>query len=449
MLVILGFAAVIVIGGFLAYRSSLVRSWFGRDADDEQEKELLAQARLPGPPPASADSGWPQWRGPRRDGVAPEGPFRTDWDKNPPKPIWKTDCGGGYSSFAVVDNRVYTQDKLGDSERVLCLDAESGRLEWEFSYPVSYADLKQGYAVGPRATPAVHENRIYAVGATGKFICLALPQAGGRPKLLWEHDLPGEFGAAIPGWGVACSPLIVDDLVIVQPGGTQGSVAAFDAKSGGLRWKTGSNPSGYSSPVAASIGGMRVIYALTGDALLCIRAADGELLDSYRWNTMHLGNIATPIVHDQWVFISSSYNKGCALLRAEADGGRIRFREVYARSNRVMRNHHSTSVLKDWHLYGFDDGELRCVNFKTGLVQDGWEAKSIRKGSLIEAGHHLIVLSEDGTLTLIEATPEEFRMVARLPSGLNRSENWSLPVLLHGRLYLRDSQKIICLDVRP
>jgi outer membrane protein assembly factor BamB len=452
VLVILGLVATLGIGGYLAYRSPLVRSWFGRDADDPREKELLAGSDARGTAPAPAGTGWPQWRGPHRDGVAPQGPLRTDWDKNPPKQLWKADCGGGYSSLAVVGGKVYTQDKKGDSERVICLDAESGKLAWEYAYPVNYGRL--GYAAGPRATPTVEGNRLYAVGAVGKFVCLELPAPGGQPKLLWEHDLIGEFRASLPGWGIASSPLIDGELVIVQPGGRDGSVAAFDKTSGELRWKAGSNPNGYSSPVATTVGGVRVVYAFTGDALLCVRATDGNVLDEYTWSTQHNGNIATPIVHDQWVFISSGYNKGCALLRAEADGDRVRFREAYARSNRVMRNHHSTCVFlewnpKEWYLFGFDNDQLRCVDFKTGEVKEDWESKSLRKGSLILAGKHLIVLGEDGKLSLVEATPDEFRMIASLPSGLGRSEIWALPVLVDGRLYLRDGQQVLCLDVRP
>ena len=448
VLLVLGATAVLGIGGY-SRTAAAVRSWFGRDADDPQEKELLAQSKTPSLPPPPAGAGWTQWRGSRRDGIAPDGPLRTDWDKNPPKQLWKADCGGGYSSFAVVERRVYTQDKQGDSERVICLDAESGKQLWEYVYPADYSGLKMGYNAGPRATPTIEGDRLFAVGAVGKFVCLELPPMGGQPKLLWEHDLLGEFRASLPSWGVACSPLLEGELVIVQPGGRDGSVAAFEKKTGELRWKSQSNPSGYSSPIATTIGGVRVIYAFTGDALLCVRAADGELLDKYTWTTDNKGNIATPIVHDQWVFISSGYKKGCALLRAEADGDRVRFREVYARNNRVMRNHHSTCAFMDWYLYGFDENELRCVDFKTGLVKEDWESKSIRKGSLILAGKHLIVLSEDGNLALVEATPEEFRMVATFPSRLNRSEIWALPVLVDGRLYLRDGQKVICLDVRP
>jgi outer membrane protein assembly factor BamB len=348
----------------------------------------------------------------------------------------------------VVGGKVYTQDKQGGNERIICLDAESGRLVWEHVYPADYSGLRMGYAQGPRATPTIDGNRLYAVGAVGKFTCLELPASGGQPKLLWEHDLLGEFGAALPGWGVACSPLIDGELVIVQPGGRDGSVAAFDKVSGELRWTAGSNPGGYSSPVATTLNGLRVIYAFAGDALLCIRAHDGELLDQYSWTTQHRGNIATPVVHDQWVFISSGYNKGCALLRTEVTGDRARLREVYARSNRVMRNHHSSCVFKDWRLYGFDDGQLRCVDFKEGVAIEDWESKGLRKGSLILAGNHLIVLTEGGDLGLVEAKHDEFCLIANVPSGLNRSEIWALPVLADGRLYLRDGEKVVCYEVR-
>src|SRR5262249_6419210 len=162
----------------------------------------------------------------------------------------------------------------------------------------------------PRAPPPTDGNRLYAVGAAGKFVCLELPAtAGGKPTIAWEHDLIGEFRASVPQWGVACSPLVEGDLVIVQPGGKDGSGVAFDKASGEVRWKAASNESGYSSPVAATVGGGRVIYAMTGDALLCIRASDGKVLDKQDWMTRFNGNIATPVVHKEYVFVSSGYGK--------------------------------------------------------------------------------------------------------------------------------------------
>jgi outer membrane protein assembly factor BamB len=451
VLLVAGVLLTLGVGAYALYKSPRVRSWFGRDADNPAEIAKLRDAKLTVAPAAAADVGWPQWRGPMRDGRAPAGPLRTDWETNAPKPLWSAECGGGFSSLAVVGGRVYTQDRPDDQkERVLCIDVATGEKLWEHAYPADYSAMKKGYANGPRATPTVDAGRVYAVGAAGKFLCLEAPSAAGPPKLLWEHDLLGEFRASSPDWGVACSPLIEGDLVIVQPGGKDGTVAAFDKVSGELRWKAGSNPGSYSSPVAATVGEMRVVYALTGNALLAVRAADGSMLSKYDWATptSFVGNIATPVAVDDYVFVSSAYQKGCALLRAVPDGDRLKFEEVYARNRRVMQNHHSTCVYADGYLYGFDEDRLKCVDLRRGQEKDDWEAVRFGKGCLILAHRHLIILTEGGDLALVEATPEEFRLIARVPSGLGKGQTWALPVLVDGRLYLRDGEKVVCLDVR-
>src|SRR5262249_53216921 len=160
------------------------------------------------------------------------------------------------------------------------------------------------------------------------------------PRVVWEHDLPGEFRAGIPTWGIACSPLLDGDQVVVIPGGSEGAVAAFDKASGELRWKVGTNPAGYSSPIAATIHGGRVIFAFTGDALLCVRA-DGRLMGSHKWPTSYNGNIATPIVVEDYVFIASAYGQGCALLRVLPNGDEVKLEQVYARRKpAIFKTHH-------------------------------------------------------------------------------------------------------------
>lgn len=454
-LLVIGLLLILGIGGFAAYKSLWVRSlFFGREAENPVEMEKLVGAKLAVAPAAEADVGWPQWRGPMRDGRAPAGPLRTDWDKNLPKPVWSAPCGGGFSSLAVVGGRVYTQDRQGNDERVICLDANTGQPVWQHTYAADYSGTDRSYATGPRATPTVAGNRVYAVGAAGKCVCLEPPAAaGGSPRVVWEHDLIGEFGAKVPQWGVACSPLADGDLVIVQPGGRGGSVVAFDRETGAVRWKAGTNPAGYSSPIAATVGGVRVVYAFTGDALLCVRAADGEVMGTYPWKTQFQANIATPVVVDDYVFVSSAYNQGCALLRAVPAGDRVRLEEVYARNNRVLRSHHATPVYRDGFLYGFDGTRRtfpKCVDLRKGTEVAGWgEDSGLESGTLILADRHLIVLTEKGDLWLVEATPDEFRPVAKAPSGLGGQQTWALPVLVDGRLYLRGADKIICLDVRP
>jgi outer membrane protein assembly factor BamB len=449
-----GIILILVVGGLVAYKSSWVRSlFFGREAENVAEMAALGNAKLAVAPTAEKEAGWPQWRGPMRDGRAPAGPIRIDWDRNPPKQLWKFSCGGGYSSLAVAGGRVYGHDRTADGERVFCLDAETGAKLWEYAYPADYKALRSGYATGPRATPTVAGNRVYAVGTTGKLVCLESPMAGDQPRLVWEHDLVAEFQGEVPTWGVACSPLVEGDLLIVQPGGKTGAVVAFDRETGTVRWKAGSNPAGYSSPMAATVGGVRVVYALLGDALLCVRAADGAVMGQYPWATQHRGNIATPIVVDDYVFISSAYNKGCALLRAVPSGDQVRLEEVYARNNRVLRSHHATAVYKDGYLYGFDDTRRtypQCVDFRKGVEVADWGAGAeVESGTLILTDRHLVIQTEKGDVILAEATPEEFRPVARHLTGFPGAENWALPVLVDGRLYLRGSDRVVCLDVRP
>jgi outer membrane protein assembly factor BamB len=334
---------------------------------------------------------------------------------------------------------------------VICIDAtgEKPQLAWEHAYDADYSKIRGGYTAGPRATPTVNGDRVYAVGAVGKFVCL--DAATGKPH--WEHDFTSQFEAAVPQWGFAGSPLIEGDLVIVQPGGKKGAVAAFDKTTGERRWAIGENPAGYSSPVAATTAGKRMIYAFTGDALLAI-GTNGTIYDSYSWKTEHGGNIATPLVIDDYIFISSAYQQGCALLRAEERGSGVRFVQVYARRGRAYQNHHCTSVFKDRKLYGFDgmasSARLKCVDFESGKINEDWEADGVATGSgtLILAGNHLVIQGERGDLYLVEATPEEFRLVAKVPKVLSGNSNWATPTLVDGRLYLRDETKVVCYDVR-
>jgi outer membrane protein assembly factor BamB len=195
-----------------------------------------------------------------------------------------------------------------------------------------------------------------------------------------------------------------------------------------------------------------MIFALTGDALLAIRAADGTVTDRYEWTTQYQGNVATPLVVDDYVFISAAYRQGCALLRAELEENGVKFVQVYARRRPPgLQNHHASSVYKNRHLFGFDGDSvafLKCVNFDTG--KDVWNAeRAVAKGSIVLADQHLIIQTERGELCLVEASTEEFTLVAKTPRLLTGNNNWATPTLLDGRLYLRDEEKVVCYDLRP
>ena len=444
LLLVVGLA-VLAVSGIALYRSDFVQNRLADDTENAAEMDRL-RAELPAVAGAVAGADWPQWLGPTRDGRAPDGPFRTDWAANPPKPLWEADIGDGFSSVAVVGGRVYTQGRAGD-ETVTCLDAATGAEVWTYRYPAAQAGSDRTYATGPRATPAVDGGRGYTVGGAGMLLCL---DAEGRE--VWRHDLPGEFRAEVPQWGYAGSPLVEGDLVVVLPGGRDGAVAAFERTTGAVRWKAGANPAGYSSPVATTVGGVRVVLALMADALLCVRAADGELLASYPWPTQFGGNIATPLVLGDRVFITAAYNMGCALLRLVPDGDRVRFESVYTRRRKPLRAHHATPVARGRHLWGFDgDGraELVCFDVVDGKPVEGWEANRVGKGSLILAGDRLVILTEAGEVVLALASADEYREEGRFRPGFGGGQNWALPVLVGGQLYLRGGDRLVCYDLRP
>ncbi|QEL18258.1 outer membrane protein assembly factor BamB family protein [Limnoglobus roseus] len=446
-LVVIGMLGVGVAAGYLLLKR--FPNAFDRESTDIAEIEKLKTAKLPDVTAAVA-SGWPQWRGPNRDGRAPAGAFRTNWDKRSPRELWSVPCKGGYSSCSVVDGLLYTASYDADAktETVMCIDTATAVPLWEWGSPADYSAIAGGYRAGPRSTPTVHDSRVYFLGGTGQFICLeAKPTRGQPPKEFWRHDLLQEFGATLPQWGAASSPLIEGNLVIVQPGGKSGSVAAFDRVTGKKVWASGSNPNGYSSPIAATFNGVRVVLAMTGNALLGLRAADGEVLFTHPWVTQFEGNIATPIVVDDWVFISSSYGKGCALLHVEPEGEKMTAKPVYFRPGKLMRNHHATCVHKDGFLYGFDQNVFRCINLREGT--EVWDGSGISQGCVILADKYLIGLTQDGTLFLAEATPESFHLIDKQEKVMKGSECWASPVLLDGRLYLRDNTRIVCFDVSP
>jgi outer membrane protein assembly factor BamB len=414
------------------------------DSDAALLDELRGATVPDDPLPASAD--WPQWRGPRRDGVA-AGRLLTDWPAQGPPRLWQVDGGEGYSSCAVAGGRLFTMLRDGDQEIVLCLDAVTGEPKWRFPY---HAPFVNGNGSGPRSTPTLDGDRLYTVGATGLFHCL--DAATGKPRWEKAHDLLAEFAAPNIQWGVSFSPLVDGDLVFTNPGGPNGNaLAAFDKISGQLRWKTGSDPAGYSSPIAVQTGDLRQVLFFTGDSLVGVTAADGKPLWRFPWDTQFKVNAATPIAFRaevggrtaDYVFITSGYAKGCALLKLLPDGkGGCAARAVYT-SNHLC-GHFASPVRSGPYVYGFNESELTCMDLRTGDVK--WtKPREFNKGSLLRVNDSLLVLGENGKLALVEATPEEYREKASFRPF--RQKSWTMPVLAGGRVYLRDEDKIACYDV--
>ena len=423
---------------------------------DRESADPVELAALDAAPLAEGTRGtdWPQWLGPTRDGRAPAGPLRTDWAAKPPTLVWTTPCGGGHSSFAVVGDLLVTQDYAAGVERVLGLNKDTGAIEWSVSVPVDYSGIDRDFANGPRATPSVSGGFVFAVTADGQLLAVAVPAKGAAATVAWRHDLIGEYGAPRPTWGVSRSPVVHGDAVIVQPGAKDAMLVAFDRATGAELWRTPGDPLGYSSPTVATLAGVAQVVAVGGSKMVGADASTGRELWSVPWSTQFNGNVATPIAVEDYVFISSAYAKGCGLFRVVKSGDNFKAETVYFRPRRVMQNHHSNCVSRGGYLYGYDGDELKCVNLRKGEVVEGWEArddanKPVAKGCVVLAGDKLLGLTQTGTLFLADADPAEFTLRGQLPGVLTGSRTWALPVLVGGKIYLRDDSKIVAYDVTP
>ena len=382
-----------------------------------------------------APGDWPQWRGPNRDGVSVETGIARDWPRKGPPVVWRQPLGIAYSAVSVVGSRLYTMMATDTEEFAVCLDTADASEIWRAKTGARF-DNDRGS--GPRSTPTVHDGKVYVLSASGVLHALNAENGDG----VRSRDFVAVFGSNTPGWGFSGSPLIEGDLVMVESGGANGNaLAAFDKDSGEIAWTADGGDAAYSSPVAVTYGGVRQVLFLTPRALTSVAPADGAVLWNYDWPDGI--NIATPLfVPDDLVFVSASYDKGSAVVRMSDSGDRIDVEEVWA--SRVMRNHFNSSVLLDGYLYGFDNANLKCIEAATG--KEEWShRRKLGKGSLIRVGDLLIALGEEGKLVLAEATPRKYVQLAK--TQMLHGRCWTPPTLAHGRLYLRNQEELVCLDV--
>ncbi len=384
----------------------------------------------------AAPAAWPQYRGGAQDGRSPETGLVSSWPEGGPKVLWRAALGNGYSGIAIAGGRAFTMFGAGGDEIAIALDAVSGKEVWRFR---TDDDRFDSQGSGPRSTPTVDGDRVFVLGARGKLYALDA-KTGAE---IWSVDLVARYGAGVPRWGVSTSPVVEDDLLLIDAGGGRGySLLALDKKSGEPVWHSQTDKAGYSTPLPVTIGGLRQVLFFTGTALVSVSPRDGSLNWRYPWKTSYDVNAAMPVfVPPDRVFISSSYDKGAALLRMIARKGKVEADEVW--TSRVMKNHFNSSVLVGDHLYGFDDRNLKCIVAATG--EERWAQRGYSKGSLIYADGRLIVFGEQGLLGLVEATPEAYREIAT--AQIFRGRTWTMPSLADGRLYLRSEKELVALDL--
>jgi outer membrane protein assembly factor BamB len=391
-------------------------------------------------------SDWPQFLGPTRNGVYEGADLAESWPSNGPPVVWEKPLGHGFSGPVVADHKLVLFHRLADQETVACLNPQTGSPEWSFGYTTSYID-DFGFDDGPRATPAISAKHVYTFGAQGMLHCLDLETG----KKLWSVDVKSEFNAGNGFFGMACSPLIEGDGVLLSVGGAKGAgIVAFDKNNGNLLWKASEDEAGYSSPVAATIGNRRYVFFLTRAGLVGLDPVAGNIRFGYPWhsrNRMSV-NAATPLVIGDCIFVSACYGTGAVLLQLREHGPE----KIWSEED-LLSNHYATSVELNGFLYGIhgrtDPGfmpaaKLRCVELKTKRVC--WETDSIGAASLTRAGNRLLILTEKGELVEADANPKGFHQQGR--AQVLSSEVRAFPALADGFFYARSKDQLVCLNLR-
>jgi outer membrane protein assembly factor BamB len=389
---------------------------------------------------------WPQFLGPTRNGVSPETNLADTWPTDGPPVVWQQPVGQGFSGPTVASGGLVLFHRLNDKETVERLDAKTGKKVWSFDYPTGYRD-DFGFDEGPRATPAIADGRVYTYGAEGVLSCLDFATG----KNLWTVDARTEYHAAKGFFGIACSPLVEGNAVLVIVGGRDGSgVVAFDKRSGKTLWKASNDEASYSSPVAATINGHRYGFFLTRAGLLAADPASGKVFFHYPFRPAMRDSVsaATPLVIGDLVFLSASYGAGALLLKIRENGP-----EKVWSADDTLSNHYATSVYHNGFLYGIhgrtDPGleppaSLRCVELTTGKVR--WEQAAFGAATIILAGDQLLILTERGELIRASASPSGYEPHARaqiLPTQVRAH-----PALADGLFYARSKDKLVCVDLR-
>ena len=390
------------------------------------------------PPPATPY--WTTFRGPAWDGHYREASVDLDWPASGLAPAWKQPVGGGYASFVTDGRHAFTIEQRAGEEVVAAYEITTGRELWTNRWNAVFRERMGGD--GPRATPTWHDGRVYALGGAGEL--RAIDAADGRT--IWRTDILDDAGASNLQWGMAAAPLIVDDTVVVLPGGGNGrSVAAYDRHDGKVRWTSLDDPASYSSPMLVTLAGTRQILAFTAERLVGLSPDRGALLWEFPWKTQYGVNASQPLLlGDDRVFISTGYGAGAASIQVSRDpSGAYSAHELW-RTHR-MKNQFTSSLLHDGFIYGLDEAILACIDAETGAIK--WKGGRYGYGQVMLVDGHLIVVTEGGDLALVRATPDAHVELARFPAIEGKS--WNHPAMEGGFLLIRNINEMAAFDLRP
>jgi outer membrane protein assembly factor BamB len=421
---------------------------------------------------ASAGS-WPSWRGPNRDGISPEKGLLDSWSDQGPPLKWKAKgLGKGYSSVSIDGGRIYTMGaaatpkkggagprKIGGRGRggrgvgstgdchVIALDLNTGKTIW--STAVAKGD--------PNCTPTIDGDRVYALGRNGELACLDTSDG----KLIWTKDLTRDFGGKMmSGWGYSESPLVDGDKLLCTPGAPDAMIVALDKKTGDTIWRgaapddlgsNGADGAGYASIVISHGAGVKQYVQLVGRGIVSFRAEDGKFLWNYNRVANQVANIPTPLVEGDYVFASTGYQAGAALLELRKEGDGVAAKEVYFLPGNKVQNHHGGMVLVGDYVYmgnGHNNGFPLCLELKTGKVMwKGGRGAGTGSAAVLEADGELYFRYQDGVMALVEANPEKYVLKGKFNLATHNGESWPHPVIVDHCLYVRDQDALLCYDI--
>lgn len=385
---------------------------------------------------------WPQFRGANRDNISREPGLLAKWSDDGPPLAWKqTGLGEGYSGVSMAKGKVYTMGNRDDDEYLLAYDAQTGEELWAQKMGKAFHD---GQGNGPRGTPTIDDDHIYALGANGDLVCVDAEKG----EKIWEVNILKEFAANNIKWGISESVLIDGDHVICTPGGKKATFAALNKHTGKTVWKgvvPGHPEAAYSSMIAVEVAGVRHYVNFIHTGLVGVKATDGKLLWLDQKSSNSTANCSTPIFYDDGIFSASGYGTGGAYLKLAGTGGHVR--ATFAYKTEHMKNHHGGMAAVSGYLYGFDEGTLVCLDIKLEKVK--WQDRSVGKGSLTIADGMLYLRSEQGPLALAEVTPDAYIESGRFdqPDRSNKP-SWAHPVVAGGKLFLRDMDTLLAFDVK-
>lgn len=370
---------------------------------------------------------WVQWRGPDRTGISRETGWRADGQADK---LWSKNVGLGYSTVSIAEGRLYTQghDQAKQQDTIFCLDSVTGDEIWSHTFPAK--TMSSAHRGGTLSTPSIDGKVVWASNREGKLF--RFDSKTGR--VLWQTNLMKKHGAKMPTWGFAAAPLLLDEMVVMNVG----PVIAFSRK-GRRIWKTKNYGDAYATPVDFTFRKKKYLAVFSGSGLTVLSRKSGKEVATSKWKTINDVNAATPVIIGNKIFISSGYNHGCSML--EFDGRKLKT----LWTNKTMRNQMSGCVLYEDHLYGFDEGTLKCLDLEGDVA---WAQRGLGKGALVIADGKLIMISKRGDLVIANATASGFDQISR-DRVLGGGEKWATPVLCGGLIYVRGSLgELVCVDRR-